>query len=362
MITIQTGCTLPLPCGVNNIKGCIINCCDFLFLDYSGCKLIKWTKCTQAVETIALNQRYRCICYDSRENCYWGITECEPGLIYRLDACFCEVGHLAICGVYQQRPTGICCDNCQNGIWVCYPCQIALIEKCGGKVTWHKNEDSWKINLGVLMQCACRVNCCYEGGRQMIAVMSPCCEESIELCLPKNYKFVGMASCPCKTEDCNCRFCLLLSKGCSHEFVLTEYCAGFSQGCAEPCCLCPPVPTPCPPEPPHPCLHHCGGSYEIMHSIALEESGISHILNAEGEKIQKAVAISDNIEDLICVNESVKRTLTQVTLLEGMLYSKLEALVNCDDFCHDHTHPCPPPCPPLPCHGCGDCHEPDFCR
>lgn len=361
MITIQTGCTLPLPCGVNDIKGFTINCCDFFFLDRSGCKLIKWTKCTQAVETIALNQRYLCLCYDPAENCYWGISECEPCLIYRLDACFCEVGHFAISGAYQQRPTGICSGNCESGIWVCYPFQLAFMEKFGGKVTWHKNEDSRKINLGVLIQCECRVNCCYEGNRQVIEVLPSCGQESIELCVPKDYKFVGMVSCPCKVEARNCRFCLLLSKRCAKEFMLAEYSVDFSQGLIKPCCPCQLVP--CPPNPcPHPCLHHCGGSYEIMHSIALEEAGISHILNAEGEKIQKAVAISNNIDDLICVNESVKRTLTQVTLLEGMLYSKLEALASCEDFCHATKPPCPSPLPPVACCDSGGCNEPDFCN
>lgn len=80
-----------------------------------------------------------------------------------------------------------------------------------------------------------------------------------------------------------------------------------------------------------------------MHSVALEEAGIAHILNAEGEKLQKAVAESTSIEELLCVNESVKRTITQITLLEGQLYSKLETLSN---IC-DEEPPCggtPPPC------------------
>lgn len=357
MITIQTGCTISLPCGVNNIKGLIIRCCEFLFLDYSGCKLIKWSQCTQAVETIELDRKYLCLCFDHKENCYWGIPECEPCLIYRLDDRFCEVGHITISGAYQQRPTSICCADCGNGIWICYPYQLAFVGKCGEKVTWHKNENSRKINLGVLMQCACRVNGCYEGSRQIIEVISPCCQESIELCVPREYKLAGMASCPCKQKDGPCCFWLLLSKACSNEYTLTECCVNFSRGSAAPClpCPCPPAPGPCPPEP---FPHHCGGSYEIMHSIALEEAGISHILNAEGEKIQKAVAISDNIEDLICVNESVKRTLTQVTLLEGMLYSKLETLVSCDDFCHKVK----PPIPPAPCCNCGDCHQNNPCE
>lgn len=353
MITIQLSCTTPLPCGVNNIKGFTINCCDFFFLDHSGCKIIKWCQCTQAIETIGLVRRYLCFCYDPIEKCYWAVPECQPNLIYRLDTCFREIGHLTISGAYQQRPTSICSDNCENGIWLCYLYQLAFIEKCSGKVTWYKNEESSKINLGALIQCACRVNCYHNGNQQTIEVMSPCGHKSIELCVPRDYKFVGISSYPCKAEEGNCRFCLLLSKRCAQEFILTEYCVDFSHGAIEPCCPCPPVPNPFPPEP---CPPHCGGSYEIMHSIALEEAGLAHILNAEGEKIQKAVAISDNIEDLICVNESVKRTLTQVALLEGMLYSKLETLVNCDGVCHSS-----PPIPPPPCCGYDYCHQSDPC-
>lgn len=68
-----------------------------------------------------------------------------------------------------------------------------------------------------------------------------------------------------------------------------------------------------------------------MHSVALEEAGIAHILNAEGEKLQKAVATSHNIQELLCINESVRKTITQITLLEGQLYSKLEVLTPCLD-------------------------------
>lgn len=363
MITIQTGCTLPLPCGLNDIKGFTSNCCDFYFLDCSGCKLIKWSKCTQLIETIVLNKKYLCLCYDIGENCYWGIPECEPYLICRLDTCFCEVGHIIISGAYQQCPISICSDNSKNGIWVCYPFQLAFMEKSNGEFTWHKNEDSRKINLGALMHCKCRANCYYEGNRQILDLSSPCCRESIEICVPRDCKFIGVAPSHCKFQDSNCRFYLLLSKNCAQTLLLMEYCVDFSCGEILPCCPCPPVPEPCPPSPcPHPCPPHCGGSYEIMHSIALEEAGLAHILNAEGEKIQKAVALSNNVQDLICVNESVKRTLTQVTLLEGMLYSKLEALVTCDDYCHDDKPSHPSPLPPTPCCNCEDCNESDCCR
>lgn len=361
---IQTGCTVSLPCGVNDIKDLTINHCDFFFLDCTGCKIIKWSPSFQAIETITLERKYLCLTYDCRENCYWAIAECEPHLIYRLDACFCEVGYITISGAYQQRAISLCCDNCENGIWICYSCQLAFIDKCSEKVTWYKNEDSQRINIAALVQCECRVCCYYEGCRQLMKIQSPCNCESIEICIPKECRIVGIVPCGCNQHCKKCCFCVLLSKVCSHEFVLVEYCVEFSHEAMEHCCSCPCPTPPCPhppcPKPPKP---HCGGCYEIMHSIALEEAGISHILNAEGEKIQKAVAVSDNIEELICVNESVKRTLTQVTLLEGMLYSKLEALVRCDDGCYPKKHGCPSLCStPLPCCDCDECHGKNACR
>lgn len=79
-----------------------------------------------------------------------------------------------------------------------------------------------------------------------------------------------------------------------------------------------------------------------MHSVALEEAGIAHILNAEGEKLQKAVATSTSIQELLCINESVRRTVTQIALLEGQLYSKLEVISDC--LRPEVPGPCGTPC------------------
>lgn len=344
MIMIQTGRTISLPCGVNDIKSVAINHCNFYFLDCNGCQLIRWSPNEPQIETIPLERKYLCICYDHKENCYWAVPEYKPHLIYQLDACFCEVGNISIRGAYQQRPVSLCCDICENCLCVCYPCQVAHVEKCSGQTTWDKVDDSRRTNLGVIIRGECRARCYCESNRQIMALTSHCDGESMELCIQKEYRVIGMTPCCCNHSCKECRFCVLLLKVCSHELILMEYCIDFSNGIIDPCCPHPCPPGPCPPPgPPDPCPPPCPpgphcGSYEIMHSIALEEAGIAHILNAEGEKIQKAVACSNNIDELICVNESVKRTLTQVTLLEGMLYSKLEALVSCNDCCHDSCH------------------------
>lgn len=67
------------------------------------------------------------------------------------------------------------------------------------------------------------------------------------------------------------------------------------------------------------CCNYCG----IVDSIAHQEAGLAHILNAEGEKLQKAVKIADNLCELLCVNKSVIETIDSVTRLELALITKL---------------------------------------
>lgn len=65
---------------------------------------------------------------------------------------------------------------------------------------------------------------------------------------------------------------------------------------------------------------------DIIESIALQETGLSHILNAEGEKIQKVVATAESAEELLAVNESVESMINAITHLEMILQGKLELL------------------------------------
>ncbi len=63
---------------------------------------------------------------------------------------------------------------------------------------------------------------------------------------------------------------------------------------------------------------------DIIESIALEETGLAHIINAEGEKIQRALEIADTTDDLIDVNESVKDTIVNIIKMQMLLQFKLE--------------------------------------
>ncbi|MEG1608474.1 MAG: hypothetical protein RR348_01255 [Clostridia bacterium] len=63
---------------------------------------------------------------------------------------------------------------------------------------------------------------------------------------------------------------------------------------------------------------------DLIESVALEETGLSHIINAEGEKIQAFVKMAGvTAEELLAVNASVQETIKAITNLEMILESKL---------------------------------------
>ncbi len=63
---------------------------------------------------------------------------------------------------------------------------------------------------------------------------------------------------------------------------------------------------------------------DLVESVALEQTALSHILNAEGEKIQAIVAAATTAEEMIEVNTSVESMVKSITRLEMVLQGKLE--------------------------------------
>ena len=73
----------------------------------------------------------------------------------------------------------------------------------------------------------------------------------------------------------------------------------------------------------------------ILASIAMEELGLSHIINAEGEKLQYVLGILDqspgekpSVEEILAVNKSVKSLLDSVMQNQVILKSKMECAVD----------------------------------
>ncbi len=73
----------------------------------------------------------------------------------------------------------------------------------------------------------------------------------------------------------------------------------------------------------------CQAVTDLIESIALEEVALSHILNAEGEKIQAALAMEDmDMCKLLEINDSVTAMVQAVANLELVLKDKLEFVSN----------------------------------
>ena len=73
----------------------------------------------------------------------------------------------------------------------------------------------------------------------------------------------------------------------------------------------------------------CDAITDIIESVALEQTALSHILNAEGEKIDSTVKFSESHEEIIEVNNSVLQMVNAITRLETMLHGKLELFKDC---------------------------------
>ena len=66
----------------------------------------------------------------------------------------------------------------------------------------------------------------------------------------------------------------------------------------------------------------------ILTSIAMEEAALSHILNAEGEKIQYVLAKCADINEVVKTNDSVKALIDSISDLQLTLKSKMRLALN----------------------------------
>ena len=88
-------------------------------------------------------------------------------------------------------------------------------------------------------------------------------------------------------------------------------------------------------------LNRCDTINLLLSSIALEEISLSHILNAEGEKLQLFLKSNHRcLEDFLDINESINKTLRTVVKSQILLEFKLEDVVELDRKAHCRDECC----------------------
>ena len=69
---------------------------------------------------------------------------------------------------------------------------------------------------------------------------------------------------------------------------------------------------------------------DLIQSVALEETALSHILNAEGEKVQKILSFDQLApETILLTNRSVESMVNTVSNLELILADKIALFKEC---------------------------------
>ena len=70
---------------------------------------------------------------------------------------------------------------------------------------------------------------------------------------------------------------------------------------------------------------------DLLVSVALQQAALSHILNAEGEKVQKILSFDDlTPETILLTNRSVESMVNSISNLEVILTDKISLFKGCN--------------------------------
>ncbi|MEG2097251.1 MAG: hypothetical protein RRY65_03710, partial [Pseudoflavonifractor sp.] len=328
-------------------------------------KILRLDRNLKGKKLISTRKIFTALCYDTKENCFWAAARnCSE--IFKLSPGFQELDCLKL-GLLPGMISGISYACGEDVLLVTTGERVLRVTKCSPPVV-----TELKSCPGMLMTGITAVSPCYlyhaMQSRQRLCLMSDCGNLLLEAYAPKDF----FLDCMIYGGTCDgyAYFQALATHHDGCQYLLGTRIERAILGAIDPCnedlfaegilpdCRPPkPCPTPdcddcCPEYPP------CCGCNQVLESVALVETALAHILNAEGEKLQKAIACATNVGELLAVNRSVATTITHVTHLEQTLYAKLDALRSCS------AAPCEPcePCNPCnPCNPCDPCQSCNFC-
>lgn len=327
MTLLETSCKKALPqrCGFKYIGLAFDGCYFYLTCPYSY-EITKFDKSFCEIECLETLKPYNCICYDPKENCFWAAVNACYNKLYKLNSCFQEIDAVTVDPI----------DNCGSVIMgISYDCfaNCLVVAFTDGIVRFspefpekfdvlETSCDSW--TTGVLSVAPTLIITTLHNGKQYLEIYD--CINNLErkIEVPNCCVIESIVFNPCEHHhNSNFYFTILATKNNCYSYIL-ECCFDFCdlkiykcncRICCKDCC--------------EPCIEHPNSCSDIIESIALIEASLSHILNAEGEKLQKIIASTDNINTILCANKAVNETIVNVTHLEIILHDKLAELKDC---------------------------------
>ncbi len=318
---------LPITTGGDTINHMAFDGCAYYCTIDCKCEIIKLNACLEPMSRHYVCREYDCICYDNVEHCFWTSSKECLHKLFKLDCDMNEVECLSICQIdFSGAITGISFDCCSNVLLVSYSGIVVKVEKGSGKATVFYSAKQAAIT-GVLGLCPGMLITILKDQRQLIEILDSQGKNIGSFCIEDPHLVRNLLFNPCES-DCPyppIKGLIVTKMECS------PFLCNWELSYKDLCFI------------PHDCNYQCkkcdcgkevqpehDSCADIMESIALIEAALAHILNAEGEKLQKILQETDDIEKILCVNQEVGKTIVQITHLEHVLHAKLTAIIDCE--------------------------------
>ena len=324
MDSLEPSKVIALPTNLcERYRGMAFDGCFFYLTMPQNRRIDQFTQAFAPAGCHEVNRAYTCLCYDSTEHCFWACAEASCTCLYQLDCSLREIDRISLpsCVGACSRIMGLSFNCANNTLLVAFPDLVVEITKsgvCGGIL-----QDicgGTYVSVLSISPYYITVQRCAPG--QKLFIYSSAGSLVSSVCVPAEYRVEDLVYDPCCDSNATTlRFLLLATRNfCYPRILVWEMATGDMtlDACNDEVCgsCC------------------CGGGGEcacdLIESIALVETALSHILNAEGEKMQKAVETAGSVCQLLEIDRSVNRTILNVTQLEQILYAKLSTL---NDLC-----------------------------
>ena len=276
---------------------------------------------------------YGGLCYDPKEHCFWAFSDDGGAALFKLNSSFQEIDRLPIDfpGRSQApgRVTGLSYNRNQGALVVAFAAHLVSVDP-------NRQEDN-AVLLQVTGEWIVSVLClpgylvcgCINGSAQSIRIFSMGGEPLKEYGLSCAGRMEAAVALP--PQNGYPRFAALISKRGCYPYVWictmeekTDECPANGPYDGSLCGEEPPcLPEASGGEKPTGCREEYSG---ILDSLAMLEKALSHILETEGDKLQKILTTSGNPEELIEANRSIQDVIVQATHLEHVIYDILESL------------------------------------
>lgn len=332
-------CQTPLPVLSSELyKSIAFDGCRYYLTVQCQCRVAVLDCNFCLVKTIKTRRPYTSICFDFKHNCFWAAADQCWDTLFKLDLCLQEIDlvtiHLKGCCIGPFTSLSYCFGN--GTLVASFGNKLLEIETgdSTARLLWEDRGDALILSsvcflpdIALCIVRECKLYFALLAGGNMVT----------ETELPTGCLIQAMLVDPCGCTAKSCGLLLLTNKHGCYPYLLRavlegEACRGIYPCSQGNCCTCKKTCCPCPES----------SCTDILESIALQEAAIAHILNAEGEKLQKAVEVSSSPGELLKINESIQKTILYATHLEQVLFSKLDTLQ--DICCIEEFSFCPPQC------------------